>query len=456
MTYDLNDAFRDGKRIDFFGDAATPMNLPSKTNGQRHAEVALVPPPGRFDDEQAGEPDIELPTLGSVLDDAIKRVDRRREGLEKPIPVIGADYAEALGGGRWPGAHVVVSGTGAGKSQFEIQNQLIAAKAGIPTLYIGLELSALQIATRTMGEESRLPWSDLYIGNVSPEQIERANAAIPSLRGLPFYLDFGMPKGWPISRLELLLIAMRKKYPQGELSVVVDYLQLIAGEISTFGADQLRKQIGDIAYQIHALAMRYDAAVAVVSSSARNNYAALAGDIADAGFDVVRVDGKFKPEKRIASPERFVGMSKESGETEFAAESVTALVKWPGRLPTGETIVLAVCAKVRCRWPRWAAYTFQHGRFSPYPVETMADLPDLRPRHGGRESVGDDDLLARIVDNVRAGTLDDQGKPCPWASKTAVLENTSGNQAKLRKAFDACMGSLIHQTKRGIEVVDDE
>ena len=50
--------------------------------------------------------------IGASLDAALLTAERRRSGLEKAFPVPWADYATALGGGLWPGLHLLVGGTG--------------------------------------------------------------------------------------------------------------------------------------------------------------------------------------------------------------------------------------------------------------------------------------------------------------------------------------------------------
>lgn len=432
---DVNDLHRANKLSD-------PMKG-KPINGKRPKRDP-EPPPLDGDDPELGEL-IELPTIGGLLESAIARADARRREEERPVPVLGADYSKAIGRGRWPGAHFIVSGTGAGKSQFELQNGLLAARANVPVVYIGLELSALQIALRAIGEETRLPWSAFYIGDVSARQIERAREAIPALAGLPFHCVFGQANDWPISKLDAVLRAARSKYQAGPLSVTLDFLQLVS-PTDRAGASDIRQHIGDAAYRVHTLAQRYDASISVVSSSARNNYAALSGDIADAGFSLARPDPLKPPEKRIASPERFVGMSKESGSTEFAAESVTALVRWPGRLVTGEAIVLAVAAKVRCRWPSWAAYTFEKGRFEPYPVTSMDDLPDMPKRKGGKAPVPTSERERRVLEAVKANPN--------LRSVTQLAQAVGGKTGPTRAAINAMLESgRLKFGDTGIEAV---
>src|SRR5690606_18046924 len=124
---------------------------------------------------------------------------------------------DALGGGLWPGAHIVVSGTGVGKSQLTIQLALRAAKSGIPTVYIGLELEEFQIAARAIGDQAGMRWSNIYLGHCSESDLSKAREAAALLANVPFYCEFSPARGWPASRLATLCKQVRAKHPEGPL-----------------------------------------------------------------------------------------------------------------------------------------------------------------------------------------------------------------------------------------------
>lgn len=418
------------------------------THSQQESSEIPEPPPGRFDDDGViilpdrngaesepnrplQQPDLALISLGSLVEPALARAARRRAGDELPVPVPWPSFAESIGGGFWPGAHFLVSGTGVGKSQLTIQIGLHAALAGVPVAYIGLELDDAQIALRVLAEKTGLKWSGLYLGRCSADELERAKAAGPLITGLPFYVDFGSSHGWPASRLELLVKAMRGKHPTGPLLVVLDYLQLVGDEVTAFDRrPDLRERIGSAAYAARDVARRYDASVLVVSSVARAHYGLLAGDVREAGLVSREQPGQLGRSRSILNPHVLVGLGKESGELEFSADTVTVLVRWPAPLESGETAVLVAVPKVRCGLPRWSAMRFW-GRFEELPIQSLDDLPEPPSRGGRGNPVSPDDMRARVLETVR--------RQPGLKSMRAIAERTTGRQTDLFKAIKTAL-----------------
>jgi hypothetical protein len=92
------------------------------------------------------------------------------------------------------------------------------------------------------------------------------------------------------------------------------------------------------------VAKDYGAAVLLVSSTARENYGPL--DRAEAPL------GKKAPEPfGQGNPGRFIGLGKESGEIEFAADSLLVLGKDAEEAVAGSTSVALAVAKIRARNP---------------------------------------------------------------------------------------------------------
>ena len=309
------------------------------------------------------------PLASSMFGDAIRLMLARSRKEAKPVPMPWPGVEAALGGGLWPGLHILTGTTGAGKTQLSLQVAFKAACAGVPTLYIGLELGELDLVARLLalaeGEATGRtpPWSAMYLGQTDSGTLERMGSDYrDTLAGLPFRAEFGPPNGWGADQLHARVRAMRDKYPEktpGErpLLVVLDYLQAI-GE-SADKRLELRERIGRAAYAGRAAAREFGAAVLVLSSVSRDNAKRLR-----ASKDSENTD----PEKD--NPADLVGLGKESGEIEYAADTVMALVsgEYEERKPT--PIHLAV-AKMRAGRAKWCRLEFNGSTFSePKPTNS--------------------------------------------------------------------------------------
>jgi len=310
------------------------------------------------------------PSFGELTGAALSRLERRASGAEKAIPLPWESLAECFGGGLWPGMHVLVSGTGAGKTQFALQLALHAAEHGTPVAYVGLELDALQVFTRLVALRSkRLKWSELYRGEAGEGAIVQAAELASEIATLPFHVEEAPPGAYPASRLESLARALREKYPEETpgarpMLIVLDFLQLVGAEESNKRAD-LRERIGSAAYIARSVASRMNAAVLLVSSTARANYGATTGN----GTGDGKPSHELVSDGTVRNADALVGLGKESGEIEYAADSVSVAIRRSEvTREDGATGVAFITAKLRAGVPRWVPLAFKGGtRLEEWP-----------------------------------------------------------------------------------------
>jgi replicative DNA helicase len=372
------------------------------------------------DEPEPPQPSSALIRLGALLEPALARVEARRNGKERPVPLLFSQHAEILGGGLFSGGHTFIAGTGTGKSQYWFQTSLHAAKQGVPVLYVGLELNEFAVSVRLMGEESGIGWSKLYTGRCSEEHIQKARDTFATLGGLPFYCDFGDATGWPPSRLVHQIALIRKEHPTGPILVVLDFLQLVGEDFDPNGRHRdLRERIGRAAYAGTFAANKYGAAVVLVSSTARGNYG-MGSIMESAGLVSRPLPGHVEPVRTILNPEPLLGIGKESGEIEYSAESQSVLIRWPAPLDNGESAVILAVPKLRYGARGWFAMSFW-SRFSSLPIKSTDELPEITK--GGAPVVTEDELTERILETVR--------KNPTLTSKDAVATKTKGTKSKL-------------------------
>ena len=334
--------------------------------------------------------DLDAPRVGAMLEGVRNDLVARARGEARPFPLPEKwrETARELGGGLWPGwSYVLVGSTGAGKSQWALQVALEVARKENPVLYIGLELDRAGLVARLLGLMARRKWSTLYMGEEEApgygEHLGDATKRLfdthgPELEALPLHLEVGPPFGWDYTRLYPLALALKRHYQRPPL-VILDYLQLVT---SPKGArEDVRERVGKVAYEARRVARDAGAAVLVLSSVARANYAALTGGKGKKGDNQPEPAG-------TGDPGRFVGMGKESGETEYAADAVLALARerWDEE---GSPLWLAL-AKRRARpsgaKSGWVQYEFNGGWFDetgkvkadPSPLKALAEGPALK------------------------------------------------------------------------------
>ena len=327
--------------------------------------------------------------LGAFIGPAFERMRRRAEKLERPVPLPWDTVAQPLGGGLWPGVHMLVGNPKSGKSQWALQAALHAAKEGVPVLYVGLELDRVQLVARAAGLDQGRKWSRLYLGENERELAEVEAKSTNSLAGLPFYLDLPQAYGWNARELESRVKAIKDEHadalqdeegnPTVPVLVVVDFLQLMSDK--TGERTDLRQRIQEAAYASQDVARNHNAAVLLVSSTARDNYAILQGEAKNPNAKPPQPLGK-------GDPARLMGLGKESGEIEYAGHTVLVLAKqpWPNGEPPkdGKSVVWVAIAAIRARpkplvvngekkWhDGWVELKFDGGRFSEPETGTFA------------------------------------------------------------------------------------
>jgi len=360
-----------------------------------------------------GKPAEQLRRLGDVLDDAIRRAEARRTKEERPVSVPWPDLGEQLGGGLWPGLHVLVGGTGTGKSTMALQLALEAARQGTPVGYVGLELGELDVALRLLGEAAGVSWSRLYTGRATADEVSKAGARKDDLAGLPFYLELGRPNGWPAGELEVFAERMRREHPEAKpgalpMLIVLDFLQIVGDETREDGRTmglELRERIGRAAYFARDVSRRLNVAVLAVSSTARDKYGALGGD----ALDEIGLWLDKAGHPRVSRPDALVGTGKESGELEYSADSVTVAVRGP-KLVTAEgteRCVVLVTAKGRATGAGWCALRFVRGqRFAEWPNSAREVIQ-------GIETERAENAAAR---KKRSASTDTKAEPAPERS----------------------------------------
>ena len=138
------------------------------------------------------------------------------------------------------------------------------AEDGAVVGFFSLEMSAEQLATRILAEESGVPSHEIRQGKVSNEGFDKFVQASQRLASVPFFIDD--TPALTISGLRTR--ARRLKRQQGLGLVIVDYLQLIRGHESG-GFENRVQEISEITRGLKALAKELEVPVLALSQLSR-------------------------------------------------------------------------------------------------------------------------------------------------------------------------------------------
>jgi replicative DNA helicase len=136
--------------------------------------------------------------------------------------------------------------------------------AGAPVALFSLEMSADQLATRILAEQSGISSENLRMGKISKAEFRDLARAAAELESLPLYIDD--TPGLTIAALRAR--ARRLKRQKGIGLVVVDYLQLLQGT-GRNANDNRVNEISEISRGLKTLAKELDVPVVGLSQLSR-------------------------------------------------------------------------------------------------------------------------------------------------------------------------------------------
>ena len=141
-----------------------------------------------------------------------------------------------------------------------------AKSVGAPVVIFNLEMSADQLATRILAEQSGISSQDLRMGKISQQEFRNLARASAELQTLPLYID-DTPA---LTIAALRTRARRLKRQRGIGMIIVDYLQLLSGGGKGGGGEQNRVQeISEISRGLKQLAKELNLPVIALSQLSR-------------------------------------------------------------------------------------------------------------------------------------------------------------------------------------------
>jgi replicative DNA helicase len=129
--------------------------------------------------------------------------------------------------------------------------------------FFSLEMSAEQLATRIIAEQSGVPSYKIRRGDINEDDFRRITDAAREMQSIPFFID----QSGGISIAQLTARARRLKRQRGLDLLVVDYLQLLAG--SRARSDNRVQELTEITTGLKALAKELNVPIVALSQLSR-------------------------------------------------------------------------------------------------------------------------------------------------------------------------------------------
>jgi replicative DNA helicase len=130
--------------------------------------------------------------------------------------------------------------------------------------FFSLEMSAEQLATRIIAEQTGIPSNKIRRGNIDEADFEKIKDVSIELQNLPFYVD----ETGGLSIGQLAARARRLKRQRGLDLLVIDYLQLLQGS-SRRSSENRVQEITEITTRLKALAKELNVPILALSQLSR-------------------------------------------------------------------------------------------------------------------------------------------------------------------------------------------
>mgnify|MGYP001274382892 FL=1 len=134
---------------------------------------------------------------------------------------------------------------------------------GAKVAFFSLEMSADQLATRVLAEQSGVSGEALRMGKISKEQFQQLSRAAQTLQTLPLFIDD--TPGLTIAGLRTRARRLQRRHGIG--FIIVDYLQLLQG--SSRSGDNRVQEISEISRGLKTLAKELNVPVMALSQLSR-------------------------------------------------------------------------------------------------------------------------------------------------------------------------------------------
>lgn len=192
----------------------------------------------------------QLTSVREVLQDSLARIDARMKqdhafgGVETGFD----DFDEMTGGFHGSELIILAARPSMGKTALALNMvEHISIDCQHPTLFVSLEMSALELGDRLLCSRARVNGHRLRNGQISGEESRKLIQVAGDISGSPLYIDDSPSR----TMTEIAASARRLKRRHGLGLIAIDYLQLIDPDRAS---DPRQEQVAKIARRLKGLA----------------------------------------------------------------------------------------------------------------------------------------------------------------------------------------------------------
>lgn len=204
----------------------------------------------------------DVTQIDPVIEEAFARMEKaeKNTGSISGIPSGFEKLDKITSGWQTPDLVIIAARPAMGKTAFVLSMaKHMAVDRNIPTAIFSLEMSNVQLVNRLIMNVCELEGDKIKTGKMSREDKLRLNAKINIMKGKPLYMD-DTPS---LSIFELRSKARKLVHDHGVRIIIIDYLQLMNAQGSSFGSRE--QEVSIISRGLKGLAKELDIPIIALS-----------------------------------------------------------------------------------------------------------------------------------------------------------------------------------------------
>jgi len=204
----------------------------------------------------------DVTQIDPVIEEAFKRMEKaaKNDGSISGIPSGFHALDKLTSGWQTPDLIIIAARPAMGKTAFVLSMaKNIAVDHKIPVALFSLEMSNVQLVNRLIMNVCEIEGDKIKTGKMSKTDLQKLNTKINILKGAPLYLD-DTPS---LSIFELRSKARKLVREHGIQMIIIDYLQLMNAQGSSFGSRE--QEVSIISRSLKALAKELDIPIIALS-----------------------------------------------------------------------------------------------------------------------------------------------------------------------------------------------